>query len=160
MDIKKQFQKNLHRVLSMRGIRQNVLADAIGVPATTVSGWCCGRHLPDLDKLMVLCNFLEMPVGELVGDKRHPYIPEELANIKEAYIQQHSQLDRMAREKYDLERCVEELKHALNEYTKMDPKFETVEESNVDSIKSVLEKVKDAGVERVIFEFRNEKEEH
>lgn len=41
------------------------------VPPTTVNGWMRGAHLPDIEKLMEICDYLEMPVGEMLGDHRH-----------------------------------------------------------------------------------------
>ena len=93
MSIYKQFSKNLRRVLSMRGIKQVEIAKAIDVPATTISSWTTGRHLPELDRLMMLCNYLEMPVGELVGDKRHPKDPKELNDYTQLLVERNMELE-------------------------------------------------------------------
>lgn len=69
--IKGQFAKNLHKAVSERGIKQVELAKVLEVPPTTVNGWMRGAHLPDIEKLMEICDYLEMPVGEMLGDHRH-----------------------------------------------------------------------------------------
>lgn len=68
-DIKRDFAKRLHKAISERGIKQVELAHAVGVPATTVSGWFRGVHSPDYEKLVKLCSYLGMSVSELVEDK-------------------------------------------------------------------------------------------
>lgn len=71
MNIKNMFSKNLHKAISERGIKQVELAKAVKVPPTTVSGWFRGVHYPDLDKLMEICRYLDIPVGDLLGDPKH-----------------------------------------------------------------------------------------
>lgn len=65
------FSKNLHRALSTLSIKQVDFANAIGVPPTTVSGWIIGAHEPSIDTLLTVCNYLNIPVGEMVGDTNH-----------------------------------------------------------------------------------------
>ena len=67
MDIKKTFSKNLHREISMRGIKQVELAEAIHIPPTTLNGWIRGAHLPDIEKLIDIANYLGTHINDLVG---------------------------------------------------------------------------------------------
>lgn len=67
--IKDVFGKNLHKALSERGIKQVELSRAIDVPPTTVNGWIRGAHLPDLETLQAICDYLKMPVVEILGGK-------------------------------------------------------------------------------------------
>lgn len=55
--IKGQFAKNLHKAVSERGIKQVELAKVLEVPPTTVNGWMRGAHLPDIEKLMEICDY-------------------------------------------------------------------------------------------------------
>lgn len=65
------FSKNLHDALSKRGIKQVDFASVLNVPPTTVSGWIRGAHEPSIDMLLTVCSYLNIPVGEMVGDKNY-----------------------------------------------------------------------------------------
>lgn len=65
------FSKNLSDALSKRGIKQVDFANVLKVPPTTVSGWIRGAHEPSIDMLLTVCSYLNIPVGEMVGDKNY-----------------------------------------------------------------------------------------
>lgn len=65
------FSKNLHKALSQRSIKQVDFATVLEVPPTTVSGWIRGAHEPSIDMLLKVCSYLNIPVGEMVGDSNH-----------------------------------------------------------------------------------------
>lgn len=81
--IRDKFCKNLHKVLSERGIKQVDLSNALNVPLTTVNGWMRGNHLPDLEMLYEICEFLDIAVGELIGDSRHPVKSDSIDHMRD-----------------------------------------------------------------------------
>ena len=115
MSVKKQFAKNLHRAISMRGIKQVELAEAIQVPPTTLSGWMRGSHLPDLDKLLAICNYLDIPVGELMGDKFNSIATEETKCLRETTFAQQAYIKTLEEEIQDLNKCISDLREGLGE---------------------------------------------
>lgn len=40
------------------------IAEALRLPATTISAWNTGRHLPDMGRLQKLANYLEAPIEQ------------------------------------------------------------------------------------------------
>lgn len=67
--IRDNFCKNLQRALSERKVKQVELAEALGVPPTTVNGWMRGAHLPDIEMVQDICVFLKVPVSKMLGCK-------------------------------------------------------------------------------------------
>lgn len=51
---------------------QNELAEKIGVSSKAVSKWECGRGMPDISTLPVLCGTLGISVNELLSGERLP----------------------------------------------------------------------------------------
>lgn len=98
------FSKNLHKALSQRSIKQVDFASVLEVPPTTVSGWIRGAHEPSIDMLLKVCNYLNIPVGEMVGDTNH-YVDKRDAQVEDL----HCRLDEVTaeRDKY------REITHAL-----------------------------------------------
>ena len=125
--IKGQFAKNLHKAVSERGIKQVELAKVLEVPPTTVNGWMRGAHLPDIEKLMEICDYLEMPVGEMLGDHRH------IKNL-EAELNECKMLNNQLMSDLDADEGLAEI--CVNEFI-------------ADTIKAV----KDAGVKKITVEF-------
>ena len=64
LNIKENFVRALNYYLSLTGKTKKEIADAIGVPPTTFSSWCNGKHLPDMEKLQSLANCLGAPVSQ------------------------------------------------------------------------------------------------
>ena len=64
------------------------LAKVLEVPPTTVNGWMRGAHLPDIEKLMEICDYLEMPVGEMLGDHRHINDLDEVKHLMDVSLKQ------------------------------------------------------------------------
>lgn len=56
------FVKALTYYQTLSGKTKKEIADAIGVPPTTYSSWSNGKHLPDMDKLQTLSNYLKAPI--------------------------------------------------------------------------------------------------
>lgn len=141
MDIvnaRKRFSKNLRRALSIRGIKQVDLANALNLPQTTISSWNTGRHLPDFDRLMMLCDYLKIPVGELVGDERHPQVSKEDKKWREVCIQQQYHIENLTKRNEELKQCVTKL--TIPDKAKSSP--------------DVLEVLKQAGATEVVIKFK------
>lgn len=96
--IKGQFAKNLHKAVSERGIKQVELAKVLEVPPTTVNGWMRGAHLPDIEKLMEICDYLEMPVGEMLGDHRHINDLDEVKHLMDVSLKQKAYIENLEAE--------------------------------------------------------------
>ena len=80
-DLTTNFAKTLNYYITASGKTKKEVADAIGVPPTTFSSWCKGRHLPDMERLQVLANYLQAPVAHffnftLVLEKPDPLLSE------------------------------------------------------------------------------------
>ena len=58
------FVKALSYYQSVAGKTKKEIAEAIGVPATTFSSWSNGKHLPDMDKLQTLSEYLKAPIDQ------------------------------------------------------------------------------------------------
>ena len=54
------FVKALSYYISISGKTKKEIADALGVPATTFSSWSNGKHLPDMDNLQSIADYLEL----------------------------------------------------------------------------------------------------
>lgn len=83
--IKDNFVKALSYHISISGKTKKEIADALGVPPTTFSSWSNGKHLPDMEKLQALADYLEVPVTHFydftaVVEKTDPLL-EELIQV-------------------------------------------------------------------------------
>lgn len=148
--IKGLFAKNLHKAVSERGIKQVELAGVLNVPATTVNGWMRGAHLPDIEKLMEICEYLDIPVGVLIGDKRSAVDVDTRIYIKklEGIVEnQKSYIDNLEDELKDYELQIEALKSELDA-------DEGIGEICVNEfVLDTAKVVKDAGVKKITIEF-------
>ena len=73
-----------YRTLRKKSIKE--IADALEVPATTVSAWNTGRHLPDMRRLQKLANYLKAPIDQFFNFSPSKLQDNEMANL-------HSRLD-------------------------------------------------------------------
>lgn len=64
VNIKDNFVKALNYHISVSRKTKKEIADAIGVPPTTFSSWSNGKHLPDMEKLQALADYLGAPVAQ------------------------------------------------------------------------------------------------
>ena len=58
------FVKALSYYQTLAGKTKKEVSDAIGVPPTTYSSWSNGKHLPDMDKLQRLADYLRAPIDQ------------------------------------------------------------------------------------------------
>lgn len=84
---------------TLRNVNNKDIAEALNLPATTISAWNTGRHLPDMDRLQRLSNFLNAPLEQFfefsldkIPDKELSYIhncidtDEELLQFLKVFI--------------------------------------------------------------------------
>lgn len=76
------FSKAMSYYKSLRGKNNKDISDALGIPPTTVSAWNTGRHLPDMDRLQKLANYLEAPL-----DQFFDFSLEKLPDKETVYLQ-------------------------------------------------------------------------
>lgn len=53
---------NYYKTLRKSSVKE--ISDALQVPATTVSSWNTGRHLPDMGRLQKLAKYLNAPIDQ------------------------------------------------------------------------------------------------
>lgn len=58
------FVRALNYYIRASGKTKKEIAEAIGVPPTTFSSWSNGKHLPDMDRLQSLADYLKAPISE------------------------------------------------------------------------------------------------
>lgn len=63
------FSGNLKNVMNERGLTQAELARRTKIAETTVSRWFSGKRMPTIKHLIVLSNFFEVTIDELLADK-------------------------------------------------------------------------------------------
>lgn len=80
------FVSALNHYISVSGKTKKEIADAIGVPPTTFSSWCNGKHLPDMDKLSALSKYLNAPLDHFFN-----FSPENIPDKEISAL--HTQLD-------------------------------------------------------------------
>ena len=82
------FVRALRYYISLSGKTKKEIADAIGVPPTTFSSWCNGKHLPDMEKLQALSNYLKAPISQFYNFTSVIEKPDPLLNeLQQAYPQ-------------------------------------------------------------------------
>jgi transcriptional regulator with XRE-family HTH domain len=53
---------NYYRTLRKKSIKD--ISEALQLPASTISSWNTGRHLPDMDRLQRLAEYLNAPIEQ------------------------------------------------------------------------------------------------
>ncbi len=59
----------LKNIIKSKGIKQNWLANKIGVSEVTVSNWCKEKSLPNKQHIQKLSEILEVPEKQLLNYK-------------------------------------------------------------------------------------------
>lgn len=167
------FSKNLQKVCSQKAVKQVDLAYRIGVPATTVSGWICGRHEPSIDMLLKVCAFLEVPVGWMVGDPRDPkagvdpkILEDAECKIKALYMEIEDGNKELVRTEVRLKEMedkslelakrladVTEQRDKLIAHCKANDLAKTAEQAPKNPIKVVVDSLKGIGITEVSLKF-------
>lgn len=72
---------NYYKTVQQKSIKE--IADALGLPASTVSSWNTGRHLPDMERLQRLADYFNAPIEQFFNfspEKTQDKDLEELHN--------------------------------------------------------------------------------
>jgi transcriptional regulator with XRE-family HTH domain len=65
-----EFEKKLFELRKQKGISQEELADKLNISRQTLSKWESGNSTPDMEKLILLSDYFEISLDELVcGNK-------------------------------------------------------------------------------------------
>ena len=75
------FSRAMNYYKSLRNASNKDIADALGIPATTVSSWNTGRHLPDMERLHKLANYLKAPLDQFFHFSPDKIPDKELSNL-------------------------------------------------------------------------------
>jgi len=65
------FVKRLKELMQEKQKSSYALADATGIPRTTISGWLTRVKNPNLDYLVTLANYFDCTVDYLIGRTNH-----------------------------------------------------------------------------------------
>ena len=65
--MKKNYFKNLRKLISEKGFTQMEVAKKVGVSNPTLFRWSTGQFCPSFDKLEELCKVLGVTASELIG---------------------------------------------------------------------------------------------
>lgn len=68
-----EFSKKLYELRKQKGISQEELADRLAVSRQTLSKWELGTSTPDMEKLIMISDFFEISMDELVLGKKQEY---------------------------------------------------------------------------------------
>ncbi|MCC8167872.1 MAG: helix-turn-helix domain-containing protein [Clostridiales bacterium] len=68
------FSRRLRHIMYQRHVRAVDLAKMIYVSRPTISGYCNGRRLPDLERLRLICICLDVSADYLLGLKESPNV--------------------------------------------------------------------------------------
>lgn len=58
------FSKAMGYYKSLLGKSNKDIAEALNIPTTTISAWNTGRHLPDMERLQLLADYLQAPISQ------------------------------------------------------------------------------------------------
>lgn len=75
---------NYYKTLRKTSVKE--ISDALQLPATTVSSWNTGRHLPDMGRLQKLANYLNAPIEQFFE-----FSPERIPDKE--IIELHNKID-------------------------------------------------------------------
>ena len=67
MEIK--ISKNLKMLMKEQDLKQQALAEEIGISQSAISSWLSGKKEPSIESLWKLADFFDVSIDELVGRK-------------------------------------------------------------------------------------------
>ena len=80
------FSRAMNYYKALRKLNNKDISDALDLPATTISAWNTGRHLPDMDRLQRLASYLDAPLDQFFEFSLDKIPDKELADM-------HNRLD-------------------------------------------------------------------
>lgn len=75
------FTSALNYYIKASGKTKKEIAESIGVPPTTFSSWCNGKHFPDMDKLLSISILLNAPLEHFFTFSPDSIQDKELADL-------------------------------------------------------------------------------
>lgn len=82
--MKNKFVYRFVDILNHSGLLQKELAKRLNVANQTVSAWATGRHEPDIDMMIKMCEIFGCTMGQLVGiepiDVELPVLKDEFTD--------------------------------------------------------------------------------
>ncbi len=70
---------NYYKTVKQKSVKE--IADSLGLPASTVSSWNTGRHLPDMERLQRLAGYLEVPIEQFFNFSPEQHQNKELEEL-------------------------------------------------------------------------------
>lgn len=67
VSIRANLRINLAYYLRARHVTQKQLAERLGISQAAVNNWIKGKNAPDLDMIPSICEYLEVPMNDLLG---------------------------------------------------------------------------------------------
>ena len=94
--------ERLKEARNNKGLKQQEVADQLGIKANTISNWEKGRTEPDIDTFVKLCRIYQIDCAALLSDvyafKR---ISNDISLVEYEYIKKYRELDSHGREMVD-----------------------------------------------------------
>ena len=124
--------ERLKEARNNKGLKQQEVADQLGIKANTISNWEKGRTEPDIDTFVKLCRIYQIDCAALLSDvyafKR---ISNDISLVEYEYIKKYRELDSHGREMVDFT--------LKKEYERSKALAEQKEESNIIEMQAHLE---------------------
>lgn len=92
------FHKNLYQLRKSSGLSQEELAEKLNVSRQTISKWELGESSPDMEKLIILSDYFQISLDELVLDRKPTPPPPTESNPPSNTAKSHPILDRLLTE--------------------------------------------------------------
>lgn len=73
------FAQNLNRYLNRSGVDQKIVAEAVGVAASTFNEWTKGKKYPRIDKIELLAQYFGILKSDLIEEHNDSNSPTEPA---------------------------------------------------------------------------------
>ena len=73
------FAQNLNRYLNRSGVDQKIVAEAVGVAASTFNEWTKGKKYPRIDKIELLAQYFGILKSDLIEEHNDNNSPTEPA---------------------------------------------------------------------------------
>jgi len=75
--LKKRISENLKIICHKRGINQNELADKLGIPHASMQGYCVGKTMPNVNRVIVMAEEATLSIQDFIFSDKSP-LPEIL----------------------------------------------------------------------------------
>lgn len=79
-NVRKNFQRNLNRLMEENDISQADLVSKLKVSSATASDWCTGKKVPKMDRIEEVASLLGVTSSDMLadeGDAEHCYLHQK-----------------------------------------------------------------------------------